>query len=117
LGLVLGTNLFVSKEEDGSGVNDLCATLYETGSWREPEDTNSLYHPTVQVRVRGARNGYQAAYSLISSIRDTIMGWRPQTLGSTFYGGFWCSSDILFVAYDEKTRPIFTCNFRIMRSA
>ena len=109
----LGTDLFIGTMPD---TPDQCTTLYDTGSWRESEYGIGLYHPNMQAIIRSAPNRYLAGYSLAESVRDTLLAVTPTTINSTFYGGCWCSSDILTLGQDERQRNLWSINFRVLRS-
>lgn len=110
-----GTDLFIGFEPN---TPDATVTLYDSGSTNAPDATIGLYYPLIQVRVRGTRRtGYQVAYARISSIRDLLIIRPAGLINATWYVGFWATSDVLFLSYDDQKRPIFTCNFRTQRSA
>ncbi|MHA1809369.1 MAG: minor capsid protein [Candidatus Heimdallarchaeaceae archaeon] len=106
-----GTDIFIGKEPDSPNA---CVTLYDTGGF-PPQVNNKLDYPTVQVRIRGEVRGYQNAYAKAENIKDALHAQGNITQGSTKYS-IWCMSDILFIGYDDKDRPLFTVNFRTMRA-
>jgi hypothetical protein len=113
------TDLFVGLEPDSP---DLCTTIFDTGGF-DPDaymgDSDYDYErPTIQVLVRGAPGGYQAAYSRIKAISDELKNKTNKTINSTKYMTIWQMGDIFFIGYDEaKNRPSFTVNFRIHRTS
>ena len=113
LGLVFGTDLFVSRMPE---TPDQCVAVFDTGG--EPPQPSFVYlKPTIQVRIRGAKTGYQTAYTLAESIRDALHDLTNETWNSTRYVGIWATSDIFFIGYDENDRPLFSVNFRIHRTS
>lgn len=89
-------------------------TIYDTGGF-EPLYSTPIEHPTVQVRIRGATNGYLAAYDKAQQIRAAITGLNGQVINGVTYTG-WIMGDITFLEYDDQSRPILVINFRLMRS-
>jgi len=94
---------------------DLCAAVRETGSWRMPEANTGIEYPTAQVLVRGGANNILGARDFMQSIYAAIRDALPQTINSTWYGGFWVASGPASIGRDERQRPVYSVNFRIMR--
>ena len=115
-GLTFATDLFVGQEPDGGGVADKVVTVYDTGGG-EPDPNRSLKEPTIQVRVRGDKFGYQAGYTLAETVFDVLHGVKNTTVNSTRYVHIIATSDILYLGFDKNNRPMFTMNFRIIRTA
>ena len=113
LALAYATNLYIGEvpvENDGE-----CVCLYDTGG--EPPDAHVEYErPHVQVRVRGGKRDYLGAHSLAQGCRDALNGIYQYTINGARYIGIWCMGDIIFVAWDDENRPVFTVNFRIHRT-
>jgi hypothetical protein len=112
-----GTDLFVSKEPaaDADG-NIPTTTVYDTGGF-DPEAQYVYDRPTVQVRVRGARGGYLAAYAKAQAARTALRTIFNETKNGTRYIGIWILGDIVALGDDEKGRPVLTLNIRIHRTA
>jgi hypothetical protein len=111
-GLTFGTDIHISHMPD---TPDLCVAVYDTGG--EPPEPHLVYNkPTAQVRVRGDRGGYEAAWSLAETIRDALNGVNNEVWNSTRYIGIWATGDILFIHYDDSKRPVLSVNFRIHRT-
>lgn len=108
-----GTDLFVGVLPD---TPNLCVALIESGSWREPEPNPDLEYPTMQVLVRGGTNEYLKARDKMEDIYAHLRDIGQVTVGTTFYGGVWCSSGPTSIGRDERERPVFSANFRFMRS-
>lgn len=105
-------NVFISEEPPQP---DLCVTIYDTGGY--PADLAvDIYNPTIQVRVRGAVGGYQAAYQKALAVLTILHGIHNETWNSTRYILIQAMSDILNIGTDDKGRPLLTINFRIMRT-
>ena len=105
-----GWRLFISKEPD---LPDTVVTIYNTGSWRAPDPKWLLDFPSVQVRIRGAVNGYQAAYTKAQEVKDRLLGLVPQTLNGDFWRSVVIQGDLTFLQYDQKERPVFVLNFAL----
>jgi len=113
LSLVFATDLFVAKMPE---TPDECVCIYDSGGGA-PEANYEYDYPSVQIRVRGDRMGYQAGWALAKDIKDTLHGKTNETINSTRYIQIVCSGDIIFVAWDELERPIFSVNFEIHRTS
>ncbi len=112
LGLVFGTDLFVGPMPDGT---DTCVGVFDTGGF--DEEANYTYErPTIQVRSRGDVDGYRTAMIRAQDIKEVLRAVSNETLNSTRYVQVWPQGDIIYAGRDEKSRPIFTVNFRIHRT-
>jgi hypothetical protein len=107
-----GTDVFISHEPP---TPNKVVTIFDTGGFG-PDLATDIYNPTVMVRIRGAGNGYQAAYAKAELIRDLLHGVHNETWNSTRYILIQALSDIMYIERDEKTRPILSVNFRIIRT-
>lgn len=89
-----------------------CLTIYDTGgsigeSWAGYDD------PTIQIRARAV--AYDDAYDNLRAVRDALILPTSFTFQDWHYTGFWLISDIAHIGRDDKDRPIFTLNLRLMR--
>lgn len=109
---VIGTSLFCFKQPT---TPDSCITVIDSGGF--PPEANYRYdYPTVQILVRGARNGYRAAYTVAENIKTTLNGKAGNAVDSTYsIIGIWAMGDILPLGNDESDRPLFSLNFRLQR--
>lgn len=112
LDLTLGTNLFVSLMPDSP---DLCVALFD-GPGFAPEPNYEYYRPAVQVRVRGNKSGYLAAWSLAESIRAVLRAVSNETWNATRYIQIWCAGEIFPLGQDENNRPLLSMNFNVHRT-
>lgn len=77
----------------------------------------ALDEPSVQIMVRGSKNGYAAAKARMIAIKNGLLGMASILVGNT--GGYngdtyrACTmiSDITYLGQDDNTRPIFSANF------
>ena len=113
LSLVFATDLFVSKMKEDV---DECVCIYD-GPGGSPEANYELDYPSVQIRVRGNKMAYREGWALAKDVRDVLHGMTDKTINGTRYLEIVCSGDIMFIAYDESERPIFSVNFNIHRTA
>lgn len=112
LALEYATDLFISEMPDEP--ND-CVCIYDTGG--APAEPHITYErPTFQIRIRGERGKYQDAYDLAQAIKIELNGINNETIATSRYIGIWLSSDIIFVGYDKKHRPLLSINFRAHRT-
>jgi hypothetical protein len=114
-GLIFATDLFVGFEPEHDLTTPI-VTLFDTGGDRP--QVNFVYHKVrIQARIRGAKFGYQAAYTMAETVRDALHELTLQTVNGTKYIAIWAISDIFPLGQDEKSRPIFTVNFEAHRTA
>lgn len=73
-----------------------------------------LNQPSVQVLVRGAPNGYVAAEAKARAVVDALLGIDSQNVNGDFWGGIRQLGDVASLGYDDRDRPLFTCNFSII---
>lgn len=93
---------------------DDCITIYEAGDQSAADPDNNLYHPLIQIRVRG--DDYLGAINKALAIRDELLvNQVNSTVNSTLYLGFWSVGGITPIGWDEQDRPQFTMNFSLMR--
>lgn len=111
-----GTNLFVSELPDVGNVPDRAVGVYDTGGF--PSEVDYEYErPTVQVRVRGNRGDYLGTHTLAQAIRNLLSGTANVIVNGARYIGIWDMSDILFLGYDDRHRPLVTLNLRLHRTS
>ena len=114
-GLVFKTDLFVGFEPEVDSTIPI-VTLYDSPAGEAPQVNFSYFKVRVQARIRGAKFGYQTAYTLAETVRDALHELTLQTVNGTSYRAIWATSDILALGNDENNRPIFTVNFLAHRS-
>lgn len=73
-----------------------------------------LNQPSVQVIVRGAKNGYQAAYVKIRQVVTKLLGMPSTSLLGDVYRSCLQIGDVIELGQDDNTRPLFSCNFRFI---
>jgi hypothetical protein len=113
LQLTFATDLFVSEMPDAP---DAAVCIFDTGGYA-PEVDYEYKRPTVQVLVRGRRDGYLAAHALAADILDVLNGLHNETINSTRYIGIWAEGDVISLGRDGNGRPLLSMNFRIHRAS
>lgn len=94
---------------------DTTITIFDRGSFLEPDPKWLLEYPLFQVRVRGSENNYLSATTKAQEIKDVLLGLQPQLRNGTDYRGIWQLSDIIPLGYDDQNRPLLSINFRSAR--
>ena len=110
----IGTDLFISEQPSSP---DSCVTVFDTGGF--PPESNYTYEkPTVNIRVRGNRNGYLNAYAVAKSIVDELHDKTNEEVDSeNRIISIWCMGDIISLGKDDNDRPQLSVNFRIHRTS
>jgi hypothetical protein len=106
-----GTDLFYSNMPDNP---DLCTCLYQYQG--RPAGRNPrMETPGLQVRVRGATDGYAAAETKIYNIFKLLHGKNSFTVGANKYKSIDAAGSVMNMGTDEKGRPMLSCNFYIKK--
>ena len=106
------TDLFISMMPT---TPNACISIYDTGGL-DPILNYVYDYPTVQVRIRGAIFGYQAAWDKAEEVKNALHGLTNETWNSTRYIQIGCQGDILFLNYDDSNRPLLSVNFLVHRT-
>lgn len=109
LGLVFGTDLFVSAVPTTPNNS---VTVIDTGGPRSLQ--YGMKRPNVQVIVRNT--DYQTGYELISDIEDFLHEKCNEVWNNARYISILTRSSIGYLGKDPKARYEFSINFQIMRS-
>lgn len=92
---------------------DRVVTFTDTGG--EPANPKYLLDfPGVQIRVRGAPNGYKAAYAHAKLVKDLVLGVDSQDVADDRLVSVTMISDVQYLGNDEDERPMFSINFRLI---
>lgn len=81
------------------------------------ETSNPKYlldYPSVQVLLRGAKNGYQTAYSKALAIKNALLGLPSQTINSDWWVQVNMIGEIASLGFDENDCPMFSVNFSLI---
>lgn len=115
-GLTLGTDLFYSREPDGASIADKIVTVLDTPGL-DPATYTTLLAPNAQVRIRGNAGEFDDSFTLAETVRNTLHAVKNTTVGGTRYIHIIATSDLNWLGYDDNNRPLWTINFRILRTA
>ncbi len=92
---------------------DKVAVFYDTGG-QNPNPRWLVDYVMVQCIVRALPNDYGAGWTKIREIRDYWLGFESADLAGERWVSVSCQGDIGFINYDDKERPTFSVNFRII---
>jgi hypothetical protein len=113
LGVTFGDSLFIGEIAE-------TATRPAIGVYDIPGPERDLAvdieHPNVQVRVEGQPGGYIEAHELLQTALTIVHGQHNITQGGARYLVIQVVSEIMFVHYDERQRPVFSAHLRTMRT-
>jgi len=103
------TNLFIGLMPTSP---DLCVAIYEYSGAAPLEvmtdNDATLERPSVQVIVRGARNDYPTARTLIEDVRDTLTDISNETISGERFLRVMALSSINALGVDDNDRPRFS---------
>lgn len=105
-----GWSIFIGRETTSP---DTAITITRTGG-QAPNPKWLLDFPTFQVRVRGGKHNYSAAYDKAEAIKDLLLGITSQDVDGDRWVAINMLTDITFIGYDENDRPIFSLNFQMI---
>lgn len=111
-----GWSIHIGGMPDGTGIPDTVIAIKDSGGYR-PASNYVLQKPAVQIMIRGAKGGYEAAWAKAEEIRDALHARTNETWGSTRYIQILCSSEIMGLGDDDNNRPLISLNFEIERTA
>ena len=94
-----------------------CILIKDTGGSGDSNPNYSYEYPTIQVLIRGNKNGYLATYSKAEEVKLALNGLTNETLNSARYIQILCRGDIIPIGKDESERPLFSVNFDIHRTS
>lgn len=80
-----------------------------------PNPKYLLDFPTIQVMVRGAVDDYSGAWSKALAIKNKLLGTDPIVFTESRWDGVTMLGDVMFLRYDDNSRPLISLNFRIIR--
>lgn len=82
---------------------------------QQPNPRFLLEFPAIQIMVRGAVDDYSGGWDKIIQCKDVLLGMDPITLGNgDRWNGVTGMGDVNLLKWDEKSRPIFVSNYRII---
>lgn len=84
------------------------------GPGQAPNPKWLIDYPTFQVVVRAGPNDYDIGYAKAEQIKDVLLGMDAQEVGTDRWDGCTMLGDLNFLGEDDKSRPRFTMNFRLI---
>lgn len=96
------------------GAPNRAIAIFDTGG-TDPHPSLLLDFQTVQVRVRTDQNGYIVGYQKCQDVKDKLLGYPSQTIGTERWVSVVIAGDIAYIARDDQDRPEWTINFRIIK--
>jgi hypothetical protein len=85
--------------------------LVTSNGGRNPFPHLLINEPTVQIMIRGAKNGYVAARTKAQEVQARMTAMSSVTLLGDVYRSSNQMGDIAFLGEDDNTRPLFSLNF------
>jgi len=71
-----------------------------------------LNQPTVQIVVRGGRNGYVVARDKMTDVVDILLGLGNVVVNGDTYRAILQLGDVATLGFDDSLRPMFSANFK-----
>lgn len=111
--------LFDSAADSTVTADRMVALIENPGG--PPSPRPAFQDLSLQVVVRGesisATSGaYPNARALAEAIHLDLGALGSTTLSGVHYVGVWAQQSPFFVEYDQRQRPIFSCNYRALRA-
>lgn len=86
-----------------------------TSSSGSPSNPKYLIdYPSVQVLVRGAKNGYEAAYDKALAVQNALLGLPSQTVNGDLWVQVNQIGSITEMGFDDNNRPLLSVNFALI---
>lgn len=92
---------------------DKAIAIHDVGGIN-PNPAIQIDQVSVQAVVRGAANGYLAAYQKAQDIKDSLLGIDSVTVGTDRVVSITMLGDIAFLGRDANERPELSVNFRMI---
>lgn len=108
-----GWSLHVNDLPDDDGVPDTIVAIFNSGG--SPSNPKWLLDfPHIQVRVRSAVNGYNAAWAKSVEIHDLLLGLPAQDVSGGRIDSITAIGHINPLGQDDKRRHSFSMNFALI---
>lgn len=105
-----GWPIFISQQPPNK---DRCITLIDGGGLA-PDPAWLLNEPSLQILIRGRENEYPETYAKTIAVRNALLGLPSQEVNGDWWVSVTQIGEFAFLGYDEKNRPEFSINFRII---
>jgi hypothetical protein len=113
--------VFRSHLPDDTSIDDRAVALLHTVGGPDEENVE-VESPGLQVLVRGQQlnqvaTSYTDAENIAFAVKNALRGFSgASSSGGRHVIGLWNESGPFFLGFDERKRPLFSNNFRVMRS-
>ena len=87
--------------------------IAETGG-EPPNPKWLLDFPTIQTTIRGVPSTYELKWAEARIVKDLLLGIDSQTIHGDRWVAINLGSDLAYIGHDEKFRPMFSINFRLI---
>lgn len=112
-GVVKGASGFEVKIGKQTSTPDNLVAMYDTGG-QTPNPKWAVDFVTIQALVRTGPNEYKEAWEHARKVKDALLGLESVTIDGDRWVSITMAGDIGFIGYDDKERPTFSANFRII---
>lgn len=102
--------IFIGEIQDAP---DEQIVLSDTGGFT-PNPAWIINYLTIQAMVRGKEFGYDTAYAKTRNIQEVLLGLAPQDISGDRWCGVTGIGDVTYLRNDDRKRPLFVVNFRII---
>ena len=117
-----GWGIYIGQEPTGKEGEtregpDTCITIYDVDG--DPVDTLNKVRTddfSIQIRVRGSKEGYTAAYTKIQEVITSLDQKKDHLVTGARYASIYRSTIHRFLKRDDQNRPIWVCNFGGLRA-
>ncbi len=92
---------------------DQSITIYDAGGLA-PYPKWLLDFPSVQIIVRGLENSYETTYNKTKEVKDALLGLPSQDINGDRWVSVTMIGEMASLGYDEKQRPEFALNLRLI---
>lgn len=92
---------------------DAQIVLVDTGGFT-PNPGWIVNYLSLQALVRGVEYGYDTAYTKARNVQEVLLGLAPQDISGDRWCGVTGIGDVTYLGKDDKNRPLFSVNFRII---
>ena len=105
-----GWGIYIGK---GPSTPDTIISIMNVGG-TNPNPKWLVDFPSLQTMVRGAENGYQAAWTKATEVKDVLLGLESTDLNGDRWDSVVMLGDIASLGFDENNRVIFSLNWQLI---
>ena len=107
---IFKTDLFVGKMPEDP---DAAVSVMRAGG-ENASPKWLLDRPSMQVRIRGDKNGYIAAETKAQTVKDALLGLPSQDVNGDRWVQVNMIGDIVPLGFDDENRPKFSLNWALI---